>query len=295
MAGPNGPSSTKIAVAGKSSGRLKERFDGLNDNHGVAIDNLPDGSRIVVVSDMQIPFEDPDLLDTIFGPFTKFFKPKDPAAEYHLFLNGDVADLYNLSKWPAHVEPKFTLTDEVNWTKAYLRAWGKPFTHKHYVMGNHEERWNRNLMADNPKMGNFTLKFHEVLDLDSLGWDWVPYLKHYNVEGFVITHGDTTVKHAAAKMMETYKAPGTSGHVNRPQSFTWGDATDGEPITWYCTGMTCLYDIDDAIAIWRKIQPWQQGFLVGEVQGGVLHVQLIRVVKGGFWAAGKFFAVKQGE
>ena len=270
---------------------LSDRFDGLNVNQGINIGGLPDGTRIVVVSDMQIPFEDRELLDTIFEVFVPAFKPKDKGAEYHLFLNGDVVDLYSLSAWPANVEPRFTLTDEINWTRSYLRQWGKRFTHRHYIMGNHEERWNRELMRNNPKMGNFTLRLEQVLGLDALGYDWVPYLKHYDVEGFIITHGDTTVKNAAQRMLENYAAPGTSGHVNRPQSFTWSDAANGEPITWYCTGMTCVYNIDDAIAMWRKIQPWQQGFLVGEVQGGVLHVQLVRVIKGGFWAAGKFYQV----
>ncbi len=277
----------KVKVASK----LAARFSGLNENYGIKISGLPDGTRIVVASDMQVPFEDPELLDAIFTQFVPWYKPKDSSAEYHLFLNGDVADLFHLSRWPAHVEPKFTLTQEVEWTAAYLADWRKHFTHAHYVMGNHEERWHKFLMSQNPKMGNFTVPFDEALKLKELDYDWVPYLKHYDVQGFVITHGDTTVKNAAQRMLETYASSGTSGHVNRPQSYTWSDAASGEPITWYCTGMTCLYEIDDAIAIWRKIQPWQQAFLIGEVQGGVLHVQLVRVVKGGFWAAGKFFTV----
>lgn len=272
---------------------LNKRFGGLNKKPTIRIRGLPDGTRIVVVSDMQVPFEDQALLRTIFEDFVPEFAPATKGAEYHLFLNGDVADLYNLSAWPANVEPKFTLTDEIEWVKEYLAAWGQWFTHKHYVFGNHEERWERELMKTNPKMQGFTERLDKALGLEELGYDWVPYGKHYDIQGFAITHGDTVVKNAAQRMLENYGVPGTSGHVNRPQSYTWSAAGKGEPITWYCTGMTCLFEIGDAIAAWRKIQPWQQGFLVGEVQGGILHVQLVRVIKKGFWAGGKFYKVKK--
>ena len=272
---------------------LNKLFSGLTTKTNIKIRNVPDGTRIVVVSDMQIPMEDQKLLATIFEDFVPAWKPEDERAEYHLFLNGDVMDQFSLSGWMPRVKKKFDLDKEVDLTKAYLDAWGKEFTHKHFVFGNHEDRWDRVLFANNPEMEKYATRLHDVLELEAKGYDWVPYLKHYDFCGFIITHGDTTVKNAAQRMLETYGAPGTSGHVNRPQSFTWAAAARGEPITWYCTGMTCVRNIGDVIADWRKIQPWQQGFLVGEVHGGVLHVQLVRVIKGGFWAGGKFYRVRK--
>ena len=200
-------------------------------------------------------------------------------------------DNFKLSKFVARVIPKFTYGDEVKWTRRNLAEWGRHFTHKHYVFGNHEDRWERYVAENAPELAPFTRTLAEALELEVLGYDWVPYLKHYDFEGFIITHGDTTIKHAAARMMETYKSPGTSGHVNRPQSFTWADASGTDPITWFCTGMTCRTDIGDIIKVWGKIQPWAQGFLIGEVQDGILHVQNIVVHHGAFWAAGKFFEI----
>lgn len=273
---------------------LTKRFRGLTTQENINIRKVPDGTRIVVVSDMQIPMEDQELLDTIFLDFVPAFKPsKKDGGEYHLFLNGDVMDAFTLSRWLARVNPNFQIGDEIDITRAYLEEWGKHFTHKHYVFGNHEDRWDKWVYENNPQMADYTQKLHEVLELDKLGYDWVPYGRHYDMCGFIITHGDTTVKNAAQRMLESYGTPGTSGHVNRPQSYTWSAAGQGEPITWYCTGMTCVYNIGDVIADWRKIQPWQQGFLVGEVHGGILHVQLVRVIRGGFWAAGKFFPLRK--
>lgn len=266
---------------------LSTLFEGHNDKPSVNITNVPDGTRIVVVSDMQVPLHDQALLDTIFKKFVPAYKPK--TGDYHLFLNGDVMDNFTLSLFLTRVLPKFSLGDEVEMTKDLLKSWSKHFTHRHYVFGNHEDRWEREMYARHPQMAKFSKSLHEALDLDGLGYDWVPYLKHYDFEGFIVTHGDTTVKHAATRMLETYHSSGTSGHVNRPQSFTYADAARGEPITWYCTGMTCRTDIGDVIKDWRKIQPWMQGFLIGEVHKGVLHVELVRVHHGGFWAAGRHY------
>lgn len=271
--------------------QLSELFDGAEPMPGISISGTPDGTRIVVVSDMQIPMEDRPLLAAIHQ-FAKDWKPKGDA-EYHLFLNGDVMDNFNLSKFPPRVVPKFTLTDEVNMTKTFLKHFGKPFNHRHFVFGNHEDRWDRELYNRHPQVAALAPTLAEALGLDELGYDFVDYMKHYDFEGFIITHGHLTSKNVASAMIENYHQSGTSGHVNRPQDFTYKDSSGGEPITWYCTGMTCRMDIDRVVKDWRKVQPWQQGFLIGEVHGGILHVQPIRVHHGGFWAAGKFYEVKE--
>lgn len=265
-------------------------FSGYETHDSIRISGVPDGTRIVVVSDMQVPLEDKSLLDAIFHGFVPWFKPKGDA-EYHLFLNGDVLDAFSLSRYLDRVTPHFTVGDEIEMVKAYLKSWGKKFTHRHYVFGNHEARWDKYVYENAPAVAEFVPRLQDVLGLDDLGYDFVPYLKHYDFEGFVITHGDTTVKHAAAKMMEQYHTSGVSGHVNRPQSFTFASAATGEPVTWYCQGMTCRTDIGDVIKEWSRVMPWQQGFLIGEVKHGVLHVELVRVHHGSFRAAGKVFEI----
>lgn len=272
-----------------------ELFEGATERGNITIEGVPDGTRIVVVSDAQVPLEDRALLRTIFDDFVPSFKPVKqrgkPAPEYHLFLNGDILDAFTLSRYLARVNVRFTLGDEVEMVRHYLAEWGREFSHRHFVMGNHEDRWDREIYAGNRQFARFTKPLHEVLGLDDKEWDWVPYLRHYDFEGFIITHGDVYPRHVAAKMLENYKASGTSGHVNRPQDFTWTDAAKGEAATWYTTGMTCREDIGDIISDWRRIQPWAQGFLIGEVQGGVLYVQNIRVHHGHFYAGGQIWEI----
>lgn len=276
---------------------LDALFEGHNNKPSIKIRDVPSGSRFVIVSDQQVPLEDKSLLWTIFNDFVPDFKPYGVTmgVEYHLFLNGDIIDNFSLSSFLQRVFPKFTLGDEVDMVRAYLKSWKKHFTHKHFIFGNHEARWEREIYVNNPKMARFTPGLEEVLELDKLGYDWVPYLKHYDFEGFIITHGDTAIKHAAAKMMLNYQASGVSGHANRPQSYTWADAASGEPATWYVEGMTCRKDIGEVIKAWAKIQPWQQGFMIGEVKDGVGYVQLIRVHHGHFYANGKIYKVRDAS
>ena len=273
-------------------GNKWELFEKTEQKPSVRIRGVPNGTRIVVVSDQQVPLEDRRLLKAIFEDFVPRFKPKSPA-EYHVFINGDGLDLFSLSGFLSRVLTNFDVGDEVDIMKWYLKRWGKHFTHKHYVFGNHEDRWERYIFENAAQMAPFTETLAEALSLDTLGYDWVPYLKHYDFQGFIITHGDTTIQNTAKKMMEMYQSSGTSGHVNRPQSWTWADASNGESATWYCTGMTCRMDIGEVIKVWRKIQPWQQGFLIGEVQDGILHTQLVRVHHGKFSAAGRIVTIPE--
>lgn len=270
-----------------------ELFEGQQEKPSINIDSMPDGSRIVVVSDSQVPMEDRALLHTIFDKFVPEFKPTARRAQYHLFLNGDIIDAFNLSSFLQRVQPRFTLGDEVVATRRYLERWGKDFTHKHFVFGNHEDRWDRELYAGNPKLAFATRRLHEVLELSDLGYDWVPYLRHYNVLGFVITHGDLVREHTAAGMLKNYQTSGVSGHTNRPQSHGGADAIDGEANMWYIQGMTCRPEIGDIIKDFRRIQPWQQGFLIGEVRDGVLYVENVTVHHGRFYASGKIYTIRQ--
>lgn len=250
---------------------------------------LPDGARFIVVSDCQVPFEDTNLLRNIFGVFAPWYKRG--ASRFDLFLTGDVMDNYSLSRFPPRVTPLFTLEQEVEATKAYLTSWRKKFDNVYYAFGNHEDRWDREIYNNAPSLAFATSSLAEVLTLDALGIQYVPYLRHFNANGFVFTHGDIVRENTAAAMLANYSSSGTSGHVNRPHSFTKADARDGEPNTWYCTGMTCRMDIGDYIKDWRRIQPWQQGFGIGEVHNGRVHFQLVRVHGGSYYAAGKMFNV----
>lgn len=264
-------------------------FTGQEEQGNVDL-TLKDGDRFVVVSDAQIPFQDDALLESIFNDFANSYRPvRKHNSQYHLFLAGDIVDNYSLSRFPSRVTPKFGLNEEINLTKSYLAKWRKHFTHAHYVFGNHEDRWDREIYDG--KFAPFTKSLQEALELDRLGYDYVPYLRHFAVNGFVITHGDVVRENTAKAMLDTYRSSGSSGHVNRPHDYTMADARQGTPDTWTIIGMTCRTDIGNYIKDWRKIMPWQQGFGIGEVYGGKVYFENVRVHHGAYRAAGKIYKV----
>ena len=265
---------------------MQQLFEGQEEQGSIDL-TLKDGDRFIVVSDAQVPFEDKLLLRSIYGEFTTYFSPKK--GNFHLFLAGDIMDNFSLSKFPPRVTSNFTIKEEIELTKTYLKEWGKRFDYKHYAFGNHEDRWDREMYDG--KMAPYIVPLKDVLELDKLGYDYVPYLRHYNVNGFVITHGDLIRENTAKAMLDTYSSSGCSGHVNRPHDYTRADARDGIPNTWTVPGMTCRTDIGNYIKDWRKIMPWQQGFGIGEVHGGKVYFQNVRVHHGSYYAAGRIFTI----
>lgn len=262
-------------------------FNGQETQGSVDL-TLKDGDRFVVVADCQIPFEDKALLESIFNDCVPAFIKGHRS---HLFLAGDVMDLYSLSRFPSRVTPLFTLESEVETTRKYLADWGRRFDTKHYIFGNHEDRWDRESYAQSGKLAPFVEPLDKVLRLDDMGYDFVPYLRHFTLNGFVITHGDIVRENTAAAMLSQYASSGVSGHVNRPHDYTRADARDGVPDTWTVVGMTCRMDIGDYIKDWRKIMPWQQGFGLGEIHNGKVYFQNVRVHHGAYWAGGKIYQV----
>lgn len=269
---------------------MDDLFDGVETQGDIIVRGVPDGSRLVVTSDQQIPFQDDALLNTIYGKFVKDFKPKKPGAQYYHAIAGDCLDLFGLSSFPMVVAPKsYRVGVELDMLRERLVKWGKPFDHNYYVFGNHEYRWSRTMFEG--KLPQYTKTLSDALDLEELGYLWTPYGRHVDFEGFIITHGNSTAKHAASVELGLYKSSGTSGHTNRPQDFTDASAADGEPITWYSMGMTCRTDMGSVIKTWSRTMPWQQAFGYGQVENGVLHYQIARVHHGAFMAAGKVYEV----
>jgi hypothetical protein len=280
-----------VSTLKKNKGQTnwKKLFRDYEDEPSIIIDKVPDGSKIVVVSDQQVPFEDKRLLRTIFDDFVPEYTKG--AKESHLFINGDGGDNYSLSRFLQRPDTNFTFDDEVNILKGYLGSWGSRFTHRHFGMGNHEVRYAKYIAENAPKVAGVVPRYHELLTLDKLGYDWVPYKRYYNIMGFIIAHGSRTIDNDAKAMLQAYHKSGTSGHTNRPKSWTYANAAGDDPITWYTTGMTCDPSIGNVIDDFKDAVGWQQGFLCGEIRGGSIYVENVRVHHGRFLAGGEIYDI----
>ncbi len=254
------------------SSQMEKLFRYYKARESIEITEAPEGTRVLALSDMQIPFMDQPLLDTIES-FIDDWKPNV------IIYVGDVLDAYSISQFDQRPARLFHLGDELDLAKDMLARHKRlsPTADLYWVDGNHEERLQRIIWKQAQDFSFLVKDIPEALELDRLTSGYVPYGKHVDFLGFIFTHG-TLVRqnsaYTARAMLDRYRSSGASGHTHRAGSHS---ATDhrGFSHTWYEMGSLCIKSMD-----YIKAHPnWQSAFLTGTVFHGALHPQLIRVIE----------------
>ncbi len=267
--------------------QMERLFRYYKSRESITIDSAKEGDRVLVLSDTQFPFSDVKLLETI-DRFIEDWKPTD------IFYNGDILDCYAISQFDQRPERLFNLQDEFelakDWTAGHRRL---TKCRQFWSDGNHEERLNRIIWNKAQGFSFMVADIAEALELEKWTKGFVPYGKHFDYLGFIITHGTIVRKNAgytARAMMEKYRSSGVSGHTHRAGSHSMTDHRERSH-TWFEQGCLCRTDLD-----YLKAHPdWQHAFVLGTVHQGALHPQLVRVVETGrgrgFVAAGSYYKI----
>lgn len=269
--------------------QMERLFRYYKSRDNIEITDRPDGTRFVSLSDLQLPFVDEALLDAVYR-FVEDFKPHD------IVLNGDIIDCYEISDFDKRPERLFNLDTELEMARdvlVRLRRLAAKDARIWWVDGNHEERLTRAIWRHAQGFSFLVRDIPEALRLDELAAGFVPYGKHIEYLGFVLTHGNFVSAYSAytaKRHMERYRSSGVNGHTHRLGSYSVTDM-HGRSHTWYEQGALCRKDLDYV----RGVANWQQGFLVGTVAGGALHPQLVHVIETesgrGFYAGGKYYQI----
>lgn len=274
-----------LTIVEQRKAQMEELFFGYDRSADITITKAKEGAKIVVLSDMQIPFEEQWLIGGTTGnvgaieAFLKDYKP-----DYVLY-DGDIFDCYTISSFAKSPNRRFTVRNEGEKTRRMLEAHRNAQDGKMiFIDGNHEYRLWRTLIEATRKdrglaeildAADFrTFSSKELLKLDELGIDWLPYGGYVDFLGFKVTHGDMVSSESAgtaAKMLNKWHSSGASGHTHRLGQYHLTGAA-GDSHAWYELGCLCRLDPE-----YLNGPNWQQGFLVGEVSGGKLHPQLISV------------------
>lgn len=293
--GENGePAELTVAEARRE--QMERLFSDYREVPPIKIDKLKEGARVVIISDLQVPFSQPGLIggvDNKVGAFEAFLKDYDPAL---VILNGDVRDCYTLSSFDKSPSRRFGEKEEKRLTQNELKAINKaaPNARKIFHNGNHEERLERTYaqlcQRDNrafeifDAIGFDKLNTRSMLNLDDLGYEWQPYSGWTDVLGLIVTHGDLVAKESgetARKMYDKWKSSLVMGHTHRLAAYFHTDAT-GKAHAAYEGGCMCRLD-----GLGYVVNPdWQNGWVIGEVHGGLLHTSLVPVFDGCFWVPG---------
>ena len=130
-----------------------------------------------VLGDIHGPWEDKRAVALALDIF-------EDVGVTHIVLNGDIVDFYNINAHgPKDPDVQLNLEDEFFWGQEFLSNLVKRFKNTEiiFIMGNHEYRLDRFVMANCPVFWNF-VRIEKMLDLDRLGIKWLPYNERYRVE-----------------------------------------------------------------------------------------------------------------
>lgn len=269
--------------------QMSRLFRDYHAKESIQIDHREDGTRCVIISDAQIPFID----EAFWRAFLRFLSKYRP---HDLFINGDWIDAYEVSDFDKRPSRLFSIDTEIEMAKDTLRdirkrmaVDGKVF----WIDGNHEERWNKAIWRHAGPLAAYTADLYTALDLEHLADGYVPYGKHFDYLGFLITHGNFVSQYSAytaKRHYDRYHSSGCNGHTHRMGSYSHTDGK-GRSHSWYEIGCFCRRDLEYI----KGVANWQSGFMLGEVRNGAFHPQLIRVIETdegrGFYAGGEYWPI----
>lgn len=268
--------------------QMERLIRGYQARPDIHITDRPDGTRVMIVSDHQLPFVDERLLKAQMQ-FMADFRPHD------LIINGDFIDCYEISDFDHDPRRQFTIGDELRMAEGILYDFGKRLAQggkMYFVEGNHEERLRRYVWRHAGALVDIVPDLDTLLNLDKHCAGTVPYGKAIDYLGYTITHGNYVSQYSAytaKRHADRYRSSGCNGHTHRMGSYSFTDGK-GRSHTWDEIGCACRIDLEYV----RGIANWQQGFQTGVVFNNALHTQLVRVIdydddKRGFYAAGKHY------
>ena len=287
---------SSMADTGVPDQQMQQLYRNYISRGSLLLTDVPEGSRVVVSSDFQLPFLDIQVTEAYF----KFLEQYQP---HYIFLNGDILDCYELSTFDQNPNRTFGLQDEIEMGIELVERHKTvvPGAKIYWIDGNHEERINRTIWKASSQ-SNFSFLVRDlaaVMDLDNRVDGYVPYGAGIDFLGFLITHGNYVSAHSAytaRKHLDNFGSSGVNGHTHRLGAFF---KTDLHPFAkthaWYECGCMCRIDLE---YVKGGKANWQQGFLIGEVWDGIFHPQLVPVVRtkhgSGFTAGGSYYRIEEG-
>lgn len=223
----------------------------------------------VVLSDIQIPFQDHQSLELVM----KFIHDLKP---YGVVLNGDIVDNYAISSFDQDPWTQATVEREIHEAGVLMKRLAKYTTIRHWIGGNHEDRWRRQIWK-HPKLRGMFASFPHSFALGSYGFTWHPYGGAVRLGKLYITHGSRVSKHSAMSAKAHFDKYGCSvmvGHSHRLGIYYHRNM--GGTYAAYENGCLCSLSPE-----YDTHPDWQQGFAVVHVEdrGGLFHVQQIPILR----------------
>jgi hypothetical protein len=192
-------------------------------------------------SDIHFPFHDEQALNLLYQ-ILDYVRPGLTVD------HGDTLDCTEISKYPKDPFNRVPLNEETAMGARHNATVHAitPNSEHAWLEGNHEERLKRLIWAAAerrdvaellavPKVRE-ALTWGQLLGLDSLGWECVPYPHHKLLfDRMILAHGDTTGGDVAKKLLLRFGKSGISGHTHKRNSAETRDYNGHH--AWFEIGM----------------------------------------------------------
>lgn len=175
----------------------------------------------VVLNDLQIPFQDNQVVYDLALPFVRDLQPD------LLLLNGDIADCYALTTKHDRLRNDIPDIDlEIVECARLMDTFGPLATRRVWLGGNHEFRLDRYLAANAKELGRRYSSFDQFYDLKDHGFEWIAYTGRdkdfvpgvFNLGKLTVTHGFLIGAYSGLAAKKHFDRLGTSvlhGHTHR--------------------------------------------------------------------------------
>jgi predicted phosphodiesterase len=275
------------AIEGKTRDRTKPSEGAVLENRPYNPYNLPksdeavyepfvlDCSRLLVLSDIHIPYHSIDSLSAAFD----YAKKEKPDA---ILLNGDTLDFFQLSRFCK--EPgKRSFAHELSAFKEFFDVLNKTFGAKIYFkLGNHEERYNHFLWQKAGELdGVNEFKLEEIIKARAEGIEVIGDKRIIKAGELDIIHGHEfggsvfSPVNIARGLFLKAKVSAMQGHNHQTSEHTESNMNGKITTTW---SLGCLCELHPA---YLPINRWNNGFAVVDVSdNGEFEVRNKRIHKG---------------
>lgn len=225
--------------------------------------------KVIIGSDIHIPFHDSDAV-------TAFLAYIDGAAPDVVVLNGDVLDMFMLSRFTkGEGRNPLEEIEECRRLLAKIKDIVPSITKLYYIIGNHETRLERYVLSKAPELASLVEDVFTIIQADKYGFKGCASLTIN--DKVVIKHGTLLGNKSglsAIKEMEASYMSGASGHTHRLCKYIARKA--GRKFFWMETGCLCGLNPE------YMVNPnWQQGFAEIEFfDNKVYNAKVIEIEKG---------------
>jgi hypothetical protein len=257
----------------KNSKPKKQAVKHATSNTQFKIEKVESEKKWVVLNDLQLPFEDKDVLWGLVVPFIRELKP------HGVVLNGDVLDHYEISDYSKDPALRGTdLKQERQSLDRLLNAVTPVTKERWFIEGNHEDRYRRYIWSRVPELAaaGSMPSFAEAFRLADYGFKHRPYGGHVMLGKLMVTHGFLVAQHSAMSAKRHFERLGTSvliGHTHRLGIYHVRNQAGDHAA--YENGCLCRLD---GLG-YAQFPQWQQGFSVVDIlPGGTFNVQQIPIL-----------------